>query len=125
MNYKIKDLEEIFRLSGLRSLIESEAELMEMEEEERDEWNILLLGDSHLGRFQTKHLLELFTDLEISEEEFNDLDKNEIYHEALDYRVVPDIEDKLNEKFGDLLPEGYVLGVNYCDDVWLAILKVQ
>ena len=125
MNYKIKDLEEIFRLSGLRSLIEDEIELMQMEEEERDEWNILLLADSHLGRYQTQNLLELFTDLEISEEDFNDLDKNEIYHEALDYRVVPDIEDKLNEKFEDLLPEGYVLGVNYCDDVWLAIFKVQ
>lgn len=124
MNYNIKSLEEIFEMDELKGMIERELETMDLEPGQR-EWNVVLLSDCRLGRYQTKRLIELFTDLEIEEEDYDDMEKNSLYHEELDYHIIPKIEDKLNEEFDEILPEGYILGVNYQDDTWLAIIAPE
>ena len=94
MEYTIKQMDEVFYLDKLQEEIDNEGDTYPVEnqcDEKKRKPLGILVGNSY-GHYQIQQLLEMFTDLEIDDEEFK-----ENFGEYTDewFYIKPEIEERL------------------------------
>ena len=95
MDYTIKQMDEVFYLDKLQEKIDNEGDTYPVENQwgEKKRKPLEILVGSSYGHYQVKQLLEIFTDLEVDDEEFKE-NLGEYTDEWLLY-IQPEVEERL------------------------------
>lgn len=100
-SYKIKELDDIFKYEGL--VKELEEARRELEREGITKWGITIISSEWRGIYQIKDVIELFTDIEVTDDRYKD--NLHLFIDEWIFTISPFIDDKLNEKLKDNLKE--------------------
>lgn len=95
MDYTIKQMDEVFYLDKLQEKIDNEGDTYPVENQwdEKKRKPLEILVGSSYGHYQVQQLLEIFTDLEVDDEEFKE-NLGEYTDEWLLY-IQPEVEERL------------------------------
>ena len=95
VDYTIKQMDEVFYLDKLQEKIDNEGDTYPVENQwdEKKRKPLEILVGSSYGHYQVQQLLEIFTDLEVDDEEFKE-NLGEYTDEWLFY-IQPEVEERL------------------------------
>jgi len=95
VDYTIKQMDEVFYLDKLQEKIDNEGDTYPVENQrnEKKRKPLEILVRSSYGHYQVQQLLEIFTDLEVDDEEFKE-NLEEYTNEWLLY-IQPEVEERL------------------------------